>query len=341
MAIVALGKLGGHEMTVASDLDLLVIYDASDGATGSDGERSLSPAHYFARLTQQFINAITAPTAEGKLYDVDMRLRPAGNAGPIATSLAAFVQYQETDAWTWEHMALTRARVVSAPDGLATRIDDAVRKVLARKRDADELLRDVADMRARIDREHGTRNLWNIKHYGGGLVDIEFIAQYLQLRYATDHPEVLSTNTTIALNRLAKAGVLDQEIANHLIATMHLWRRVQGILRLSFGDEFDGDAAPDGLREWLARATGTASFDALRANVLTLADRAHGYFVELIDAPAAAAGRIRRRRIGARGEHTAFKVIEKAGAHESSGLFDRQQVLRDRFCLRFPCRSSR
>ena len=286
MAVVALGKLGGREMTVASDLDLLLIYDAPDGSAGSDGERSLSPAHYYARLTQQFINAITAPTAEGKLYDVDMRLRPAGNAGPIATSLAAFVQYQESDAWTWEHMALTRARVVHAPDALAERINGAIRRVLTRPRDGDALLRDVSDMRARIAREHGTTNPWNIKHFRGGLVDIEFLAQYLQLRHAADHPDVLATNTTTALDLLAKAGVLDRQIANHLIATMHLWRRVQGIVRLSFGDGFDGDAAPDGLREWLARATGTAGFDALRASMLTLAERAHGYFVDLIERPA-------------------------------------------------------
>ena len=113
VAIIALGRLGSREMTAASDLDLIFVYDAPEGSEGSDGRKSLAPSQYYARLTQRCINALTALTAEGALYEVDMRLRPSGTKGPIATSLTAFKQYHEESAWTWERLALVRARVVA------------------------------------------------------------------------------------------------------------------------------------------------------------------------------------------------------------------------------------
>src|SRR5690606_2336854 len=107
--VVALGKLGGREMTAASDLDLMVLYDFDDKAAASDGPRPLPGMQYYTRLTQRLLAALSAPTAEGTLYEVDFRLRPSGKSGPLATHIDAFVSYQAGDAWTWEHMALTRA----------------------------------------------------------------------------------------------------------------------------------------------------------------------------------------------------------------------------------------
>jgi len=160
-AVIGLGNLGGREMTVESDLDLTFVYDAPDGA--SDGRKPLTQGLFYTRLSQRLIGAITAPTAEGKLFEVDMRLRPSGNAGPIATSLEGFLKYQRENAWTWEHMALTRARVIAAEDGLARRIETAIRDVLTRERDAAKLVADVADMRGRIAREHRSDDQWAIK----------------------------------------------------------------------------------------------------------------------------------------------------------------------------------
>jgi len=199
------------------------------------------------------------------------------------------VKYQEEDAWTWEHMALTRARVIAADAGLASRIETAIRDVLTRDRDGEKLVADVADMRARIAREHRSDDQWAIKHYGGGLVDIEFIAQYLQLRHAASHPEVLAANTTEALSRLADAGVLDREIADDLIAAMHLWRKVQGVLRLSFGAEFEEENAPEGARAVLARAAGADDFDALKEQIVATAAGVRHHFSDLIEIPGAAA----------------------------------------------------
>src|SRR5262249_57248652 len=125
-AILALGKLGGREMTASSDLDLIVIYDFDANHPESDGARKLYGAQYFTRLTQRLINALTAQTNYGVLYQVDMRLRPSGRAGPLATQLDGFASYQETEAWTWEHLALTRARVVSASPAFTARVDNLI-----------------------------------------------------------------------------------------------------------------------------------------------------------------------------------------------------------------------
>src|SRR5580700_6492430 len=180
-AILALGRLGAWEMTASSDLDLIVIYDFDQDDPTSDGKRPLYGAQYFARLTQRLISALTVHTNYGALYQVDMRLRPSGRSGPLATQIGGFESYQEREAWTWEHMALTRGRVVSSSQLFAARVDAVIRNVLCRKRNARAIAADVVEMRGAIAKEKGDANPWDLKYAAGGLVDIEFIAQYLQL----------------------------------------------------------------------------------------------------------------------------------------------------------------
>ena len=187
-AILAMGRLGSREMTASSDLDLILLYDFDEDAPDSDGERSLQGAQYFARLTQRLISAFTTRTNYGVLYDVDMRLRPSGRAGPVASRIDSFAGYQEREAWTWEHMALTRARVISATPAFRSKIEDIIRSVLTRPRDPASTAGDVADMRKAIALEKGEDDIWNLKLAAGGLVDIDFIAQYLQLVHATKSP---------------------------------------------------------------------------------------------------------------------------------------------------------
>ena len=143
---------------------------------------------YYTRLTQRLISAFTAPTAEGILYEVDMRLRPSGQKGPVATQLSSFVHYQASEAWTWEHMALTRARVISGPPALRAAVETAIRDVLVKPRDRAKTAADVRDMRARIEKEKGTRDPWELKQVRGGLVDLEFIAQYAATRSCRGQP---------------------------------------------------------------------------------------------------------------------------------------------------------
>ena len=290
LAVLAMGKLGAREMTVASDLDLIFMYETEEGVGESDGPKPLPVSQYFARFAQRIINALSALTPEGLLYEIDMRLRPSGNVGPVATTLAGWRNYYGGDAWTWEHMALSRARVVTGEPGLTGRIEAAVRDILCAPRDPDKLLIDVAEMRARIEREHPAKSLWSVKYLRGGLTDLEFLAQYLLLRHAHDHPEVLDASTQAVFAKLAQAELLGGALAQRLIDATRLVRQVQGMLRLTAAPAFDADSGTPGLQESLARAAGMDDFPALRNALVSSAQVVHEVFIEIIEEPARAAG---------------------------------------------------
>ncbi len=263
MAVLAMGKLGGREMTAASDLDLIVIYDFEPGATQSDGARPLPASQYFARLVQRLISALSSPTAEGQLYDVDLRLRPSGHKGPVATQLSSFIEYQSKEAWTWEHMALTRARVLTGPPELRAKVARAVHDVLVRPRDPAKIVHDVREMRGRIWAEKGTDNPWELKHARGGLVDIEFIAQHLQLVHGPARDDILDQNTVGALTRLDRQGLLGPDGGATLVSAARLLNDLTQILRLCLEGPVRVETIPDGLKELLARVGAAPSFASL------------------------------------------------------------------------------
>jgi glutamate-ammonia-ligase adenylyltransferase len=263
-----MGKLGGREMTASSDLDLILIYDVPPNVEASDGKRPLSPNQYFTRLTQRLIAAITAPTSEGVLYDVDMRLRPSGSKGPVATNLASFELYHRESAWTWERLALTRARVVAGDESLRDALNNRIRESLSRPADITAIRRDVLDMRRLMLSELGQAQTWDIKRTPGGLIDIEFIAQFLQLAHATKHSEILDQNTATALAKLASAGLLNDIQAQSLKAALALYQRLTQVLRLCVATEFQPENAPAGLTRLLANASGVP--DLARAESLLL-----------------------------------------------------------------------
>ena len=209
-AILGMGKLGGCEMTASSDLDLIIVYDTAPEFAAK------APQHY-ARFTQRLISALAAPTPEGGLYSVDMRLRPSGKAGPVAVQIDGFLSYQREQAWTWEHLALTRARAVAGPVHLIKRLDEGIREILMLRRDRAKTAADVRDMRALIEAEKGTADLWQTKTHRGGLIDVEFIAQFLQLVHAADEPAILSQNTVEALRNLISAGFLEPDDGKALL----------------------------------------------------------------------------------------------------------------------------
>ena len=265
--VIAMGKLGGREMTASSDLDLIVVYDFAVDAPASDGPRPLAATDYYSRFTQRLIAAFNAQTAEGALYEIDMRLRPSGQKGPVATQLSSFIDYQAKEAWTWEHMALTRARVVTGPPDLVAKVEAAVRRTLTLPRDRAKIAHDVSDMRQRIAAEKGTTDIWDLKQVRGGLIDLEFIAQHLQLVHAAAHLAVLDQNTSSALTKLAAAGHLAAEPAATLLAAAKLLHDLTQVLRLCLDGRFDPAKAPDGLKLLLARAAGLPTFDALEAQL--------------------------------------------------------------------------
>ena len=281
-AVVAMGKLGGREMTATSDLDLILMYDFDEEHPESEGERPLYGSQYFARLTQRLINALTAQTNLGALYSVDMRLRPSGRAGPLATQLGSFVGYQETEAWTWEHMALTRARVVSAPAAFKARVEEAVADILQRPRDAAQIAGDVAEMRDAIAKEKGDRERWDLKYATGGLVDIEFIAQYLQLVHARELPDILDTSTARVLDKAWALQVLPVEDAEILRPAVQLYHDLTQILRLCLAGPFDPKAAGAGLLHLLARAADVPDFASLDATLIETQTKVRESFVRIL-----------------------------------------------------------
>ncbi len=287
MAVVALGKLGAREMTPTSDLDLVFLYDA-DSNHPSDGAKPLAASQYYARLGQRLITAVSAMTGEGRLYEIDMRLRPSGNKGPLALTLDGFRRYQTSEAWTWEHMALTRARVVSADAELGERISQTIREILTAPRDNDRLLADVASMRERMAKEHTAKTPWSIKHWRGGIVDLEFLTQYLLLRHCAERPDILTGNTPEALRKLAEAGFLDPTDAENLCEAGGLLLTLQSLLRLTLKGELDEETAPQGLKDVLARAGGALDFDALRDKLKAANDLVLSSYMSFIGDPAKA-----------------------------------------------------
>jgi glutamate-ammonia-ligase adenylyltransferase len=281
-AVLAMGKLGGYEMTATSDLDLILVYDFDAAHPDSDGRRSLYGAQYFARLTQRLINALTAQTNYGALYEVDMRLRPSGRAGPLATQIGGFAGYQENEAWTWEHMALTRARVVSASPAFRLRVEAVLREVLTRPRDAALIAGDVVEMRTAIATEKGDGNRWDIKYAAGGLVDLEFIAQYLQLVHAHSQSDVLDTSTARVLEKAWALRLIAAEDAEVLRAAVQLYQNLTQILRLCLTGPFDPKTAASGLLQLLARAGDVPDFATLEATLIDMQARVRASFVRIL-----------------------------------------------------------
>ncbi len=281
-AVVAMGKLGSREMTAASDLDLITVYDFTGEDAESDGSKSLPGSHYYTRFTQRLIAALSAQTAEGSLYQVDMRLRPSGSQGPVATRLVSFIDYQEHSAWTWEHLALTRARVVSGPPELRQVIERTISEVLRRPRDRAQVAADVRAMRTKIEAEKGTRDIWDLKHVRGGLVDIEFLTQFLQVVSAHDHPEVLDQNTERALAKLLQAQVITLDDADILVPAATLYHTLTQVLRLCLDKPFAPDDAPRALKDLLARASEMPDFASLEATLKDTLRAVHDAFERIV-----------------------------------------------------------
>jgi [glutamine synthetase] adenylyltransferase / [glutamine synthetase]-adenylyl-L-tyrosine phosphorylase len=282
VAVVALGKLGSREMTAASDLDVMLIYDFPADKSESDGGKRLGPTLYYARLTQRLISALTAPTKAGRLYEVDMRLRPSGRQGPLATQFASFKLYQQDEAETWEHMALTRARFVAGDASLGVDVAETVRQTLTRKRDAVGIARETLAMRALIAREKGDSDVWDLNLAAGGVIDIEFIAQYLQLAFAQDHPGVLDVSTHKVVDMAGRARLITPEQAEVFIDAHRLYTDATQFMRLSTSGPFDPAKAATGVKRRIAAAVGFPDFEAFAAALGEARKRVRAAFEEIV-----------------------------------------------------------
>lgn len=235
-SIIGYGKLGGREMGYGSDLDLVFLHDSEGLEQSTSGKKSVDNSVFFARLGQRIIHLLETYTAAGILYEVDMRLRPSGNAGMLVSSLEAFEDYQRNSAWVWEHQALVRARPVAGDPALGDKFNNIRDAVLASNSRLENLDTEVRDMRERMRKELGSHGQigFHLKQDRGGIVDIEFMVQFLILRWCGDHPQLLRQTATIPLLKaLAKQGLLKSAYAQTLIEAYRQYRALGNRLTLA------------------------------------------------------------------------------------------------------------
>ena len=274
-AVVAMGSLGAGRLTAGSDLDLLVIYDPGD-TDFTDGPRPLDPRGWFAKATKTLITALTAPTGEGKLYDVDMRLRPSGRQGPVATSLESFRHYQMTEAWTWEHLALTRARPVAGDASLMSDIEAIRMDVLTTSRDPAKVVADAQDMRDRLAAAGRVGEGLDAKEGTGRMKDIELLAETAALIAG-----VPARDVTGQLESGVSLGWIGPDDARVLANAHHLYGRLNHATRLLTDRRLDLEEIGQGGRAFIAReadvadsADLAAKSESLRAQCAAIIDTA-------------------------------------------------------------------
>jgi glutamate-ammonia-ligase adenylyltransferase len=260
--VLGMGSLGAGRLHSDSDLDLIVIYDPA-GVEASEGPRPLAARPYYARLTQALVTALSAPMAEGRLYEVDMRLRPSGRQGPVATSLTAFRDYQQGEAWTWEHLALTRARVLAGDAGLGDEVEAFRRALLAAKSDGATVRADVADMRARLAAAHPAPDTWDAKRGPGRLMDIELVAQMAALQAGAPARAV-----ELQLRAGVAAGKLGDDAERTLLAAYRLCWRLRCATKLLGASAVE--ALGEGARAVLLRETDAPDGAALAARLASV-----------------------------------------------------------------------
>jgi len=254
LVILALGRLGGGALTHASDLDLVYLFTGAHDAQ-SDGERSLGATRYFQRLAQRVTAALSVPTAAGPLYDVDTRLRPSGAQGLLAVSLDSFAAYHRDNAWTWEHMALARARPVFGSSSARDKLSAMIEEILRRPRDRSDLLADVRAMRTDLARHKPPAGSLDVKLIDGGLVDLEFCVHLIQLGWGVG----IAPHLAAALDAQIEAGLIAPEMAT----SYGLLTRMLVTLRLVSPAAMD---VPSGSRDLVAKLCGAPDWNGLLAD---------------------------------------------------------------------------
>jgi glutamate-ammonia-ligase adenylyltransferase len=245
---------------------------------------------YYTRLTQRLIAALTVPTRRGRLYEVDLRLRPQGGKGPVASHLSGFVAYQKAEADLWEHMALTRARVIAGDTEFGRQVTGAVGEIVASPRDPGQVAAAVRAMRDLIAREKGDEDPWDLKLAAGGLTDLDFIAQALILAHAARHQELAGLATPGAFTAAAKAGLVEDVEARTLVEAHRLFNDVLHWQRLAIEGRFDGASVSPAVLRRLASVAGLPDGSALLDALSETRARVRELFLRILSAQAVSAG---------------------------------------------------
>jgi glutamate-ammonia-ligase adenylyltransferase len=268
--VLGLGKLGSCELTFNSDIDLIFVYDSPDGDAASDGEKSLNASVYYNRFAQRLINALSAMEREGRLYEVDTRLRPSGGQGLLAVSFDGLKKYFSEAAWTFESMAFTKARPIAGDGALMQALAQFVEQQITKPRLAEKLKTDVMEMRDRIETTHGSKNPWQIKFVRGGSVDVDFLAQYLLLLHATKTPGAKSGSAAEIYRWLKENNHLPSKNADMLIEADRFLGQIFNMLRLCVDGAFDEDAALPGLKKLLCESSKSPDFETLKSRLIAV-----------------------------------------------------------------------
>ncbi|TXM68532.1 bifunctional [glutamine synthetase] adenylyltransferase/[glutamine synthetase]-adenylyl-L-tyrosine phosphorylase [Methylobacterium sp. WL12] len=263
-AILAVGRLGSRQLTAESDLDLVIVYDFDPEDRTTTGRRAIDAVVAYNRLAQRLYAALTVQTRRGGLYAVDLRLRPGGEHSPTAVQVRGFLAYHRSEAEVWEHMVLTRARVIAGDPGLGAEIEAGIRETVAQVRDAGAVCRAVRDMRGLVAREKGHRGPFDLKMAPGALLDLEFLAQALVLGHAHEQPALVGATADAVLEQAGASGVLPVDAAGRLadayrlFDAVHHWQRLVGA---------DGTAPSRGALARMATAMGVPSAETLVAQI--------------------------------------------------------------------------
>ena len=281
-AVLGFGKLGSFEMTATSDLDLVLVYDFDAQTPDSDGARPLHAALYYTRLTHRLVGALTAPLRHGRLYEVDMRLRPSGGKGPVAVQFAGFASYQQSEAETWEHMALTRARALAGDASLCDALTACIAGIVRAPRDPRRVAAEVRAMRALIAAQKGEDDPFDLKLARGGLIDLEFLAQYFCLAYAAKFPHLHVTQTAQVLSAAGAAKLASAADAASLALAHAQLSAVTQIVRLTVGNRASPSELAAGVKARIARISGLPDFQRLDAELVRTRSKVRKIFDRLL-----------------------------------------------------------
>jgi glutamate-ammonia-ligase adenylyltransferase len=283
LAVIGLGKLGSHELTFHSDLDVVFIYDADDMELYSEGEKRFTASVYYTRLIQRIVNTLGSRTQEGVFYEIDTRLRPSSSQGPIATSIQALEQYFNSSAWTFEFMALCKARVMAGRERISDRLTQLITAILTQKRDAETIHSDVLAMQKKLHAEFETENIWDVKHIPGGIMDIDFLTEYLILTHANEHPEILHPQTSGSLYALAEKNIIGMALAEEIIAIHTFYLNLLGYLRLCYEGTPTTEKMTQGFKLLLTEQFKVKDFSALEQQLYFYQQRISQLFTEIVE----------------------------------------------------------
>lgn len=272
IAIIALGKFGGQELTFQSDLDMILVYESDD-----DGGKN-----YFQRLAQRINTTLNAMSPYGRLYETDLRLRPFGNDAPMATNIQTIHDYYSKQAWAFELMALTRYRIVTADDDLHVKLDAMMSDILCQPRDYEAIGLSMQEMRLKIVEQHSYPSAWELKYTRGGTIDIEFVAQFMLLCHGNEHPDLFTGNTISALERISEHHLLGDEEITLLLEGAALMFPLQSALRLIAPKDRASSVSHEGTQRFLCRITGYSDFTALEAALYDYQQRIYALFPQLM-----------------------------------------------------------